>query len=497
MTRRFGLQRPLRSARRLAGLATSYVVLCVSCTRFEAADGQLAPYDGGAVTDAAADSAAPPSSACDELDAAQSPACLDESFGVFVRAGSTAGDGTRSRPFATFAEALARLDAAGEKRIAVFAAEGEYVESVQIRGGVRHLYGGFAADFSGRGQGRTIVHPPAGPALWADSIPGLRVIDVSWLADTPSNEALSQTAVVLHDVGSLSAPALFERVRIASGPGVTALAIAEPGAPATECGMDADGSAPTFCLCDGVEVSGGRGATPTQAGSRGMPLERGGSTPNLRCTPGGDGIQGDDGPVREFDGIEGVVASDGTWTQRTAASGARGGGGGGGGGGGAGAGSQGLPGGGGGAGGCGGHGGGGGAAGGSSVGMLLSNSFVRVAESEVSAAAGGDGAAAAEGGLGRAGGAGGAGITFVQNCDSFSEHGKGGAGGRGGKGAAGAAGAGGVSAAIVRWGGALEVVGTALTNDTGGRYGTETAERRARAGRELTTSEEGVLRALD
>ncbi len=82
---------------------------------------------------------------------------------LFVRAGSSGGDGGLERPFGTIAQALAAFEGSGKRY--VLAAEGRYDEDVALIPGVE-LHGGYAADFLGRD---VVLHASVitGRSAWA------------------------------------------------------------------------------------------------------------------------------------------------------------------------------------------------------------------------------------------------------------------------------------------------------------------------------------------
>ncbi len=66
---------------------------------------------------------------------------------IFVRAGSTAGNGTMEAPFGTISQAIEATQSSSKKIILV--AEGHYDEDIQLLAGIQ-IHGGYAADFISR-----------------------------------------------------------------------------------------------------------------------------------------------------------------------------------------------------------------------------------------------------------------------------------------------------------------------------------------------------------
>lgn len=411
---------------------------------------------------------------------AKAKGAVAETCGVFVKASAAAGgDGTRGKPFATIAEALAAVKDVTEPRI--YACAETFAEAAVLPGGVT-LYGGLdcAKDWVYSEAGRTVIAPGAGIPLTFEAGATTHVENVRAEAPdaaAPTGEGQNGRS------GEPSIAALAEpsskvdlvRCELTAGAGAGGIAgddaappEATPGGNAGsvgcasgEGGVRAEHVCPDLVAGSGmIDASGGRGADGAGSAA-GLSAESGAGvaagtaghpqTMSESCTagePGGPGQSGNPGSGGGGEGLsldgsrKGAPGEDGT-------PGAPGSGGGGGGGGdrcqsnmtpGPGGGS-------GGPGGCGGVGGLGGGAGGSSIALFAVDATVSLASVVLIAGPGGAGAPGAAGQSGAAGGA--AGMEGAVSTGEGTLACAGGAGGKGGDGGPGGGGAGGHSIAAV------------------------------------------------
>lgn len=469
--------------------ALVWLIGVVACESYVAGSGATV---GDVTPDASVDGSAPSTARCPSFEPLSNPACLDDALGVFVRAGSAGGDGTRARPFGSIREAL---EAVGDRQ-GIFVASGTYAEAVRIEGRARVLVGGLREDLSAVTDTPSVIEAPTGPALTVTAVEAGVRVDGFVLRVAAASTDRSRIALLLHDSGALGSPSYFSRSTVQAPAGLDAPNDAKPGDQGTGCGLAADGGDPGACSCEGIDVGGGAGGNRQTSAARGKPVGLGGAAASAQCRPGGDGTEGADPTLSSSDGVEGRVGADGTWTLLRAGSGPNGRPGGGGGGGAPGGGGGASQGGGGGAGGCGGFGGQGGAAGGSSIAALVSNSYVQFAGVRFVVGDGGRGGEPAPGGAGQPGGAGGPGRTDAPgSCDAAQEFGAGGKGGDGGLGATGLPGPGGIAAGVVQWNGVIELRDATFEVGQGGAYAAM-ASQRASAGPQLVAETDGTLRSV-
>ncbi|HTN84082.1 MAG TPA: hypothetical protein VL242_10360 [Sorangium sp.] len=415
----------------------------------------------------------PPNPAC-EADPTEDASTVSDECAVFARASAEAGgDGTKERPYASLAEAVAN---AGGKRV-LACASGAFAESVTIEAGVE-VIGGFDCDagWTWSAAARSAIEGPAGAVAltMTEGASGAKVRSFAVRAASATELGGSSIGVAVADV-----EAELAQVDVTAGDGMagangeTPEEASQAGASASEVVSNACegvfGGEPGVTICQDGETRGGAGGlggtTGTdegngQKGADGAPLpEPNSNNKGLggtgqtgtadECRRGEDGKSGDPGSAGEARSdtqltLVGIVGGDGD----SGTSGKRGQGGGGGGGAKAGlfcgAASNpvtgpGANGGGGGAGGCGGKGGGGGKAGGSSLGIVSLGTKLVLTEVTVAvgrAGKGGDGVAGqngADGGAGATGGAASANPPSIPGCDG-GKGGRGGAGGPGGGG---------------------------------------------------------------
>ncbi len=441
---------------------------------------------------------------CDPSGAPRDNPCgVTDALGVFIDAqngNDNTGNGSRAKPFQSFAVGAAAA-AAGGKRL--FACAGTYAESVTLDTGDKGLsiFGGFdCTSWNWTGK-RTEVRPGTpGPALKLDSAQNVLVEDIDFRSEDASNHGESSIAVIIASSESIT----VRRGKIhagSGGPGPDAVTPSTPvadGAPgnggtAAAC-LQASPGGPTAITTCGVAARLHRrqGRRRRQgfrerwrgrrrhAGSGRRRRRRRREGGRLELRPGrqrrhGQGRRARHGRRRR--GVEGHSRARAATRASPAMHGGPGnpGQGGGGGGGAKAAGglactiltSYGASGGGGGGGGCGGGGSPGGGPGGSSIAILSIASDVAIEGATVEASAGGNGgkgAAGQPGGNGGTLGAGGGGKSgSAAGC-------AGGAGGRGGAGGPGGGGAGGHSLGIA-YTGSVPLV-DATSNVTFGVAGT-------------------------
>jgi hypothetical protein len=437
-----------------------------------------------APTDAGIDapSAITPPPGCDlTLSPKDSPACVDDSVGVFVDGlnGADSNSGTKTSPKKTIGAALS---AAGAKP-RVYICEGTYPEHVKLTTAVS-LFGGFAcASWTYTGGKPKIAPSDAGIAIEIANVQArLDLADLSVEAAAASTDGGSSIAAFVH-----GSNVRLQSVALSAGAGH------DGAAGATESNYDLaltssstalrghDGSGTTggtqqdcLMLCTNNDRStggkGGDGSNSPSAGEAGKPTGAGGiaGAANGGCVSvgaggiGGIGSPGGPGTDATSPTTVGVLDEQG-WTPSAGAAGAAGppGQGGGGGGGttdptlGAG--------GGGGCGGCGGAPGSVAQGGGASIALLSLDSTVSLSGSTLTTSGAGKGGVGAPGQVGQPGGNGG--VQSSGGC-------QGGKGGTGGTGGSGAGGAGGVSAGIVWKGSSPTLDATNITTGDKGSAGT-------------------------
>lgn len=396
-----------------------------------------------------------------------SPACVEDSVGVFVSAsGDDSALGTKAAPVASIARGLAIAAQRGLRR--VYVCEGTYDAGIEIDTPI-DVHGGLSCAWSSTGA-KPKLTPPAGAI-------GVRVRNVGApivIADLEVRVAADGEpgASAIAAFVSESIDVTFRNVTLAAGDGTGgedgsarsnhAAAPTPGGSPAF---FSTSGGAGPSCSCvDGTSSQGGTGASSTGAG-----VSSGKATPPVggdnagrtasQCTNGGQGADGVAG-VAEGPLAAGVLTAEG-WSPVPASLGSAANGAPGQGGGGGGAkynGDSGSPAGGGGCGGCGGAGGGFGQSGGSSFALLSFHSVIRVEGGELTTSVGGSGGGGGPGEDGQPGAAGGQGRSAC----------KGGDGGSGAGGAGGGGGAGGHSVPVAFVGHLPTVSGAKLTPGVGG-----------------------------
>jgi hypothetical protein len=425
------------------------------------------------------------------------PCVLDETYGVFVSAdlpssaddsgegGSEGGQGTRSQPYTTIAQALANLG--GKQR--VYVCNGFFGEQVSITSPVS-MYGGLSCDgvwsyVGGSAQsGAQVVSPSPAYAL---SVAGLdagsvTIEDMSFASPGATAPGSSSVAAII-----VSASVRLVRVTLSAGSGADGGAGADGNAdpnylgaaPAggaqawttlngqfspesggigsvnqcTTFGASAGGNGGLGCAASAAMGTAGRSKPEppvTTPGQDGLPMGAalaGDAGVALGNDPGADGQAGIGGTAAPSQ-VYGTLAAGG-WTPSPGGSGAAGSPGQGG----AGAtdplygqcavAAQDIGGGGGGAGGCGGAGGQGGAGGGASIALASLGSTITLTTCTLSASDSGTGGAGGAGQDGQGGAAGGDDMSFS------GMHAAGAAGGNGAGGSGGAGGTGGISVGIL------------------------------------------------
>lgn len=420
---------------------------------------------------------------------------LQDAIGIFVSPlGDDNSPGTEAAPVATVGKALsiARL----EGKPSIFVCGGTYAAKIELAPGPGiAVYGGLAcgpstdagvdaaSDASLEGgvawsyTGALTRFAPGneGPVLFADQLSSLTVLaDLEIASADATNPGASSIAGFVRNCPAID----LQRVVLVAGRGAKGRD-GDAGAFADmtpKTGSNSAGGA-TTCTCtaggSSVGGNGGAGGIVPGAGGNGTP-NLGGTSPKdgvggaAGCTAGHEGAGGRDGDGGAANSAIGSLTSNG-FVVAAGANGFNGGvAQGGGGGGGA---TVGGGGGGGGCGGCGGQGGFAGTAGGSSFGLLVHQSNLRVTSCKVVAAAGGTG------------GSGGAGQSAQTGAGAGTGACAGGAGGSGGHGGGGSGGRGGHSIAIGYSGQAPIVTTTDLqTSDAGTGGGGGTSPAAANAG---------------
>jgi hypothetical protein len=435
------------------------VVTVVACGAFSGSDNTVA--DPGPALDAAGVDGGdemlppvggqpppPPPPGCDATKSpAESPACVADSYGIFVSAsGNDSALGTQAAPLATIAAGIERAAMANRPR--VYVCGGTYAGSAEIKAGVE-IFGGLSCASAWKPDTLKVEWSASKPeyvARISDVLARVRLEGVELVAVAATVPGTSSAALIAS--GSLDV--VLERVKLTASAGMTGdsrVALAGD-APAIFGGSgNLGGVGGTQTCSDGASI-GGKGGS-NGGGDTGSPsLGAGaGGTAGGDCALTGAGNGGNpsaaagDAPALTVLG----VLSAGGWTPASGDKGltagrAQGGGGGA-------SHNDMFPvvariGGGGGAGGCGGAGGLGGGGGGASIAVASYQSKLTINNSELHSGAAGAGGNGAAGQPGQPGGMGGFGDQGgSKGC-------MGGAGGHAGSGGGGAGGAGGLSAAI-------------------------------------------------
>ena len=432
--------------------------------------------DSDASADGGTSSGALPDSGPVTCDPIADPSCIDETRGVFVRAGApTGGNGSKVAPYPTIAVALL----ARQGKQSVYVCAGTYDEALVVNDAVMILGGLDCAAFK-PGGGATTVSPALGiPLTVSGAQVGLTDLvfearaAVAEATPAPGASGASSVAAFIRN----GAKVVTQRVRFAAGAGAAGtngqdFVKADDGGPGGAGGAVIGTGGTTTCGVgggrggdsDGADATSAHGTPGPQAGSNFGRRGCGKSETVADCQhgltnqpgPGGDGVGGTKGPQGAATDAAGSIGASG-WVAAAGISGGAGSPGQGAGGGGQGASSGANRGGGGGAGGCGGTGGGGGGAGGASIGVLLLDASLTATASTISTALAGNGG---NGGKGEDGGQGGARGELGGGLGAPGGTGGGGAGGTGGNG-----GAAGVQAGIVFAGGAtLSWTGSTITD---------------------------------
>jgi hypothetical protein len=421
----------------VSGLAVSAsaVVGCPSFTSQECADGTCSgagSTDGGWAVDAPA--------GCDATkDPGDSPACVDDSVGVFVdgAGGVDTNDGSKAKPFRTIARALAST---GQKP-RVYVCAGTYVDNVTLDPAHRaSVYGGFACNgwSYDKAANPVLVKPATGYALEINGLPGaVTVADLE--LDAPAGTASAANSIA--GFVNASPSVTLKRLKLVASTGGSP---ADQGDPAANYpGATAPSSAPVGgvnkCV-DGTTSTGGQGSANGVAATPGAPSLGAGQlgVTGTACSSNGAGKEGANAVMLAQNSPPphpGVLSATG-WVASAGTKGSTGLPGQGGGGGGNGAGNNGT-GGGGGSGGCGGAGAAGGLGGGASIALLTVASPVSLVSCTLSSSKAGNGAKGGKGQDAQAGLSGSAGSAAPVGCAGGAAGA--GAGGNGGGGGAGGA----------------------------------------------------------
>jgi len=406
-------------------------------------------------------SVVPPPTCNPTADPKDSPACIDDSYAIFVDSsnGDDTSAGTKASPVKTITRALFLL---GNKPRIYVCGTGMLTEHVELTSPVS-LYGGFHCDTwdpsSSPNNMATIKPNGIGYALKVTSISSpVTISDLAFEAQAGVSVRDSSIAVF-----AANSNVTFTRCSLTAGAAVS-------GAPGNS-GMagawsnPVGGGAGIMCTCTtGGTTTGGVGGTGGSNGSSGLPIlpadfagydgAGGVASVGNMCAYGHSGASAEPSAAGASPSFLGQLTANG-WTPADGLDGVDGtpGQGGGGGSGGATATSMGPgdapaggSGGGGGCGGCGGNKGTGGQGGGSSIALLSFESTVTLNACTLITDQAGNGANGGHGGdgtEGAPGGAGGAGINGGNNGCA------GGSGGQGGAGGSGSGGAGGISAGIL------------------------------------------------
>jgi hypothetical protein len=443
-------------------------------------------------------------------------------------------DGSRERPFATFAAAESAANARNARGI-VIAGSPTFTEPLTVADGVS-LYGGYgrAPEFHpdaeqrptwqiGAGQYDADTNHLIGATAEGITIPAVLhhiTITTADLGDMNDGTAgATNIALLADDSGALALDDVeLDAGNAGAGVGGVDGASLGPAGDGGDANGRLPGSAPSVCgnSCTAPNGeacgTGGTGCDPNNGfcdGSRGDDGAAGDASGSDAATGGDGGASWSDTtscPTSMFDvmngfpglstsgtagddgtpGSAGDVGADGHWIPGNGTDGSAGTMGSWGGGGGAGGVAEGRPcccvskaggdGGGGGAPGCGGNEATGGGGGGASIGLVVTGAPITIARSTIGSGQAGDGGEAAEGGAGGSGGEGAPGETVDNNEGSDPNYhaGRGGSGadgGDGGRGGHGGGGAGGDSVAVYCVGATVDTTDTALSPGSAGSGG--------------------------
>jgi hypothetical protein len=421
----------------------------VDCAQFIGSEcdipGVCTSSEGGADGDSAMD--APPG--CDlSKDPKDSPACIDDSVGIFVSSmGNDMNAGTKASPVKTLTAALAKK---GKPRI--YICEGAYMDSATITAPVS-IYGALKCDWSIGGAKPKITGTKSDFVVKVDSVNGVvLMVDLGLVGKDGAGAGESSIAVFLNASKSVS----LARVDVIGGKGVdgspgTVMNFSYPDPPTMLKGADANGNAGggalTVTCPDSTMTTGGKGGDTGGDGNPGLPMGTGGTKGNagpmmsMACTAGGAGLAGANG-VSGIGGTVGTLTVMG-WSPGVAQNGQPGKpGGGGGGGGGQVAGVNSGGGGSGGGGACGGAGSSLGMNGGSSIAIAVLDSTASLTSCSLKSSDAGKGGATVAGQTGQ-------GASGIGGKGSLAGCNGGNGGAPGGNGGAGGAGAGGISVGVV------------------------------------------------
>lgn len=390
-------------------------------------------------------------------DPRDSPACIDDSVGVFGSVkGADTNPGTKAAPLATINAALKKSPSR------IYVCEGGYSSTTTISAPVG-IYGGFdCASWS-----YSAARPKVTGSFAIVGATGVSLVDLEVASpDAAPGSGASSVAVRVSSSQKVS----LRRMKLVAGNGGSGAdgTLNAPTFTPVPSGLTATGPAPggaVMVTCPSGETSvGGEGGAYMVDGSPGTP-----GKPNAGkytgCVGGGKG--GGPGAVGETHapalGAQrlGVLTADG-WTSEAGTNGLPGSPGQGGGGGSTT--DMSVGGSGGGAGGCGGAGGGGGKGGGGSFGLAVIDSAVTLRASAIETKTGGAGGQGVGGQGGQSMGGKGGHLMIPASCD-------GGSGGGGGNGAAGGGGAGGVSIGVFYKGTAPDVDADTQSNIKAGNAG--------------------------
>lgn len=412
---------------------------------------------------------------CDGKKTPFEDACvIHESFAVFVspKGDDLYGDGSRSKPYKTFDQAISTA-ALDDKRVYACATAGAFDTQITLDSnsdGVE-LYGGFDCatwDYE-KGTRTQLTGPSSGVIEIADLVTGTRVEDFEITAGAASSPGTASIGVVVGGSKNVH----FARLKVTAGAGANGIAgyttpgVADAGKAGNPgknaCSKDALGGAETVTGCGFPESKGGFGGVagvgvgsagsgtdgaptnlPGGLGGEGQDDTLPGGWSCATVGKGGNGTAGANGDDGEGSTSAGML-SGGGWSSSSGGYGQNGGNGQGGGGGG----SLKAPsscgptgpnppigasGGGGGSGGCGGIGGEGGKGGGASIALTVHESSVTLTDCDLIAKTGGKGG---NGGKGQPGGNGAPGAAGGTGACAGGAGAKGGNGGQGGGGAGG------------------------------------------------------------
>ncbi|MFO0676919.1 MAG: hypothetical protein U0169_10310 [Polyangiaceae bacterium] len=469
----------------LSTVATSALLgVVAACTTVSGDFPTVAYPDGSVLPDAGGDADSSivfPVTGC-EPSPKDDASVIEDRCGTFVvpaaKGGDdTTGDGTRAKPYATLAKAVARAKVTRKR---VYACSATYPEAVVVEGESVDIFGGFVCPGEASawtyGTGKSTLEPTTvGIGLTVRSVTKMRVEDVAVRVKDGTAEAPTSMAVFV----ALSSDVAFRRVDFVAGQGapgkdgVTRTNHDGGVAPAGNDTNGAMGGAAKTCACGTTSSIGGKGGDAVPTPQDGL---AGSSTPSVPdagatgqggrvvggtvCSNGDEGGRGQ-APVAAQAATSGTLSAGG-WMPSPPPGGHVGNPGQGGGGGAASV-SNAFGGAGGGCGGCGGGLGEGGTSGGSSFALgIFASTAVSLGTSSLKAGPGGPGGNGGNGQGGQAGGT--TGTKSGAACfGGFGGPGSGGGGGGGG--------AGGHSAALIHSGEAPSLLDTVLTRGTGGGKG--------------------------